>query len=135
MDRDQLAPGQSWREAVDAALATASSCVVVVSKASCEPGGFAWTEWSFIQDAAWRRPDLKVVPVVLGSVELPTFLRAWQSVGPIPPSNPEVAVDHIMPAIYATAAGRKNVGRHELDRTRRRFDEIRESLEQMRKAH
>ena len=84
--------------------------------------------------AVWRGRQLKV-PVVLGSVELPTFLRAWQSVGPIPPSNPEVAVDHIMPAIYATAAGRKNVGRHELDRTRRRFDEIRESLEQMRKAH
>lgn len=135
MDRDQLAPGQSWREAVDAALAAADSCVVVVSRASGGPGDSSSAEWSLILDAAWRRPDLKVIPVALGSAELPSFLRAWQAVGPIPPSDPDMAVDHIAHAIDSTAAGRKRVGRRELDRTKRRFDEIRESLDQVRKAH
>jgi hypothetical protein len=129
----QLAPGQPWREAVEAALSEADSCVVVVSKSTVGSGGGTSAEWSGIQDAVWRRPELKVVPVLLGSAELPPFLRPWRIVGPVPASEPQRAVDRIVDAIGAEDGRQQDLVREGDEAAQQRFDEIRASLQRMRR--
>lgn len=129
----QIAPGQHSREAVDAALSAADSCVVVVSNAAIGSSGFTSAEWSVIQDAVWRRPDLKVVPVVLTGAELPPFLRPWRIVGPVGPSEPQRAADRIIDVIGAEGgSGQDLVGAGD-EAAQQRFDEIRASLRHMRR--
>ena len=129
----QVAPGRQWREAVDDALSEADSCVVVVSKATAGSGGETSAEWSGIQDAVWRRPGFKVVPVVLGSAELPPFLRPWRVVGPVPASEPQRPVDRIVDAIKSEDGRQQDVLQKGDEAAQRRFDEIRTSLEHMRR--
>ena len=129
----QIAPGQRWREAVGHALSEADTCVVVTSKTTAGSGGATSAEWTQIQDAAWRRPRLKIVPVVLGSAELPPFLRPWRAVGPVPASEPQRAVEQIIDAIRSEDGRKQDVLQEGDEAAQRRFDEIRTSLEQMRR--
>lgn len=132
-DAERMAAGQPWRDAVDAALSQADSCVVLISRSTSAPEGNTSAEWSEIQDAVWRRPDLKVVPVVLGAAQLPPFLRPWRMVGPVSASEPQRAVEAVMDAIGAEDGRERSAAREIDEATRRRFDEIRSSLQQMRR--
>jgi hypothetical protein len=131
--RTASSPLVSRGEAVEAALSEADSCVVVVSKSTVGSGGVTSAEWSGIQDAVWRRPELKVVPVLLGSAELPPFLRPWRIVGPVPASEPQRAVDRIVDAIGAEDGRQQDLVREGDEAAQQRFDEIRASLQRMRR--
>lgn len=72
--------GEDLGRLLSEALDRARACIVVLSPASDPTRSFISKEWSAIQEASWRRDDLKICAVRIGDVELPPFLRKWQSV-------------------------------------------------------
>jgi hypothetical protein len=78
LDEEQLKPGDDWSKVLREAISDSRLCLMVLGR-HAEDKPWVSREWAFVQASAWDRSDLTVIPVLLDNVELPAFLRKWQS--------------------------------------------------------
>jgi len=74
-----LKPGEDWEAGIKRAIDDSKMCVLVVSK-DFETKPWVTHEWAMVQEKAWDRADLLVIPLLLDGVDPPTFVRPWSSV-------------------------------------------------------
>src|SRR6185295_8589578 len=67
-----LKPGDRPFRAITQAIHEASSIVVLVGPEGAIPPDEAWA----ILDAVWSDPEKRLIPILLGEVRVPTFLRS-----------------------------------------------------------
>lgn len=128
IESEALEPGRSWAEAIDQMLANARYCIVLVSVGSNPADPHTSIEWSKIQGSIWARRNLQVLPVIIGDAEIPPFLRRWQALRVSDKADMDALVEDVINALGADAVATPTISEHELERTRKRFDEIRSSL-------
>ncbi len=78
VDRADLRAGESYHEALRAAIADADRFIFFVSPESVAPGSYTLTELGFAEER-WRRPAGSVLPVVIAPTpieRIPPYLRA-----------------------------------------------------------
>jgi hypothetical protein len=98
LDKISLQPGEPWIPQIRDAIDRSRSFVVVVSGSTVASTPSVSTEWSAIQESCWRRQDVSVFPVTVGKVDVPPFLRQWQT---FRIDKPNASVEGITEAISA----------------------------------
>ena len=76
---DRLRAGENWDQQIKDAINDARVCVVILSAASSPSRPWISKEWSAMLESSWRRQDLRLCPVRIEDVDIPPFLRKWQS--------------------------------------------------------
>jgi hypothetical protein len=75
-----LAPGERWRQPIKEAVDGARLGLVILSRATDASQPMLSAEWMALVESRWQRPDLAFCTLRLGDVEIPPFLRGWQTV-------------------------------------------------------
>lgn len=78
LDKDDLPPGRSYDEQIEAAIRASDYLVYLISPQSVQPGRYTRTELEFAR-RKWRNPDGHILPVMVVPVDMtaiPEFLRA-----------------------------------------------------------
>jgi hypothetical protein len=75
-----LRVGQNAFEEINEAIKASQVCVVLVSRFTNPHAPWPALEWAQILEQAWRRPELKILPVQLDAdAPLSPFLREWRA--------------------------------------------------------
>jgi hypothetical protein len=136
LEIENLQPGAAASEALRAAIEEADLCLVLVGKKTNPNSAWLSKEWATIQDAAWRRSDLAICPVLLDDVAPPAFLRRWRELR-LPRKNRNIAeaVDGIVEMLAQDPTERAvGVSEADLSETTARFSEMISTLTEVQKA-
>jgi hypothetical protein len=72
-DDADLAPGDTWYAQIEQAIRKADAVVLLVDSRH-EPDAFQRAEWQAAVEAGWEEPDKRLIPLLLGDAEVPSFL-------------------------------------------------------------
>jgi hypothetical protein len=97
-----LRPGEDWAGAIERAVDEADAMVFLVGPDTARQSVLE-REWSTALERSWSYPDKPLIPVVLGDVELPAFLRDRQAIR----AEPEADMSAVATAIVEAISGRK----------------------------
>jgi len=74
-----LDPGSPWREELEKAIGEARTIVVLAGPDKASEQQRA--EWRLALEAVWRDPTKRLVPVLVGDTQLPSFVRGTRTPG------------------------------------------------------
>lgn len=77
-DRTALAPGDDWRAELEQAVDAAPAIVIMVT-ARQRPDRHQQAAWSVALQADWQDSGKKLVPLLMGDAEVPSFLAGRQA--------------------------------------------------------
>ena len=92
-------PGQDWSEAIERAVDEADAMVFLVGPHTARETVLQ-RDWSMALERSWSYPDKPLIPVVLGDVELPAFLRDRQAIRAEPEGDMSAAAAAIVQAMH-----------------------------------
>jgi len=89
VDAMDLAPGADWKKEITKAIERANGFIVLLGPMPSPDDGQR-VEWQQLAEHEYYLdPDKPIIPVVLGSVDLPGFLRTRQSIS-VDPDAPDL---------------------------------------------
>lgn len=135
IDVEALSAGMPWTEQLSIALARAQLCLLIVSTASNSADPGTSSEWSKIQGMVWNRHDLKVMPVIIGEAEAPPFLRRWKAVRVSNSTEVMQVVEEVVRGLGSSDLEEATVRSYDVEQTKKRFDEIRGSLAELKNSY
>src|SRR5262245_11251305 len=75
---DAIRSGQLWSEAIAKQLDISEMSLVILSKLGTSSNEHVREEWALIQERAWSDTKYRIVPLLVGGIEIPPFLRKWE---------------------------------------------------------
>jgi TIR domain-containing protein len=75
IDRDDIKPGENWRNKLEEAVQSCDTFLILVSSAALSNSEWCSREWSAICERNWTKPRVRVIPIRLDEAEVPAFLR------------------------------------------------------------
>jgi hypothetical protein len=128
VDVTDISPGKDWRQELTAAIDRANGFIVLLGPESSPDDGQR-VEWQQIAEREYYLdPDKPIIPVMLGSGELPGFLRTRHSIS-VDPHAPDL--DGLAAAIQAALQNpSETVDREKLERGRAARQQALESLKE-----
>jgi hypothetical protein len=130
LEIENIQSGMDWGRTIRDVIENSGLCMVLISDKTNAPTQWLSKEWATIQESAWRRPDLMVCLVVLDGVEIPVFLRNWQTISlSRKDGNIEKAIDDII-EMFRHKRTRRTAGVSERESSERaaRFSEMIDTL-------
>jgi tetratricopeptide (TPR) repeat protein len=98
-----LRPGEDWAESIQHAVDEADAMVFLVGSETARETVLQ-RDWSMALERSWSYPDKPLIPVVLGDVQLPAFLRDRQAIR----AEPEGDMSAVATAIVQAIQGRQS---------------------------
>ena len=74
LDGEHVTAGVEWRSTIRKALDDSRAIVFLIDPTS-EPGSRVRDEWSEALEAAWEEPTKRLIPLLIGDAEAPSFLK------------------------------------------------------------
>jgi hypothetical protein len=78
-DASDIKPGTSWLHQIEDAVRKCDMFLLLLSNSSLRSSEWVSAEWSLICQRHWEDPTVRLVPILLNSVQLPAFLRDSQA--------------------------------------------------------
>jgi hypothetical protein len=80
LDEENLLPGQSWHEVIEAEVVKCDIVIVCLSNQSITKSGFVQKEIRYALDAAYEKPEgtIYIIPARLEECPVPRLLSEWQ---------------------------------------------------------
>jgi len=85
LDTTALKPGEDWNLKITQAIGAARAVVLVIDDRP--PDVWQRAQWSAALEASWNKPELQLVPILLGDAEIPSFLAGRQALRVRDPKN------------------------------------------------
>lgn len=73
-----LKAGTDWQHEIKHAIKSADAAVILIGPGR-EPSAYQQLEWSTLLEAKWEDPNKRLIPVLFGDAELPSFLSDRQA--------------------------------------------------------
>jgi hypothetical protein len=79
LDHWSIRPGDNWREKTDEAIDRSNVFLILVSDSKKSDSPWQSSEWSYICENAWARPEVRVIPILVSGSETPAFLKGLEA--------------------------------------------------------
>ena len=76
VDVKDATPGTRWVEEIERAIRDAQIYLIIVGPGH-RPTRFQEFAWEAALQKTWTDPGKRIVPIIIGDVDLPAFLRGW----------------------------------------------------------